>query len=219
MQKFDPYHRWLGIPPHEQPPTLYRLLGISDFESDREVITEASYRQIGHVKQYASGPNREAANEILNELSKAQVILLNPRKKTQYDISIQEVEEEEEDGDVLAPMIVQTETSAGSRSFKGRSASAAIKRKRRKQSILPLFAALGIFSFVLVTFGYWWIQASKVPPVNPQPEKSNTKTTTGPAETEIASTDKTAEPTNLAGIPKPAEKLKIGSQRRPKRSM
>ena len=95
MQNFDPYHRWLGVPPHEQPPTLYRLLGISDFESDREVITEACYRQIGHVKQYASGQHRDAANQVLNELAKAQVILLNPRKKTQYDISIQEVDEEE----------------------------------------------------------------------------------------------------------------------------
>ena len=26
---FDPYYRWLGIPQAEQPPTLYRLLGLS----------------------------------------------------------------------------------------------------------------------------------------------------------------------------------------------
>ena len=93
MQKFDPYHRWLGIPPREQPPTLYRLLGISDFESDPDVITEAAYRQIGHIKQYSSGPHRDAANRILNELSQAQVTLLDLKKKTQYDISIQPVEE------------------------------------------------------------------------------------------------------------------------------
>ena len=97
MQKFDPYHRWLGIPPHEQPPTLYRLLGISDFESDQEVITEASYRQLGHIKKYASGPHRDAANRILNELSQAQVTLLDLKKKTQYDISIQAEAEEGDD--------------------------------------------------------------------------------------------------------------------------
>ena len=132
MKKFDPYHRWLGIPPHEQPPTLYRLLGISDFESDRDVITEASYRQIGHVKQYASGPNRDAANEILNELSKAQVILLNPKKKTQYDISIQEVADED---DVTTPVIVQTEPRVGSGSFKG---SKVQGRSKVKQALRQL---------------------------------------------------------------------------------
>ena len=26
--EFDPYHRWLGIPPEEQPADHYRLLGI-----------------------------------------------------------------------------------------------------------------------------------------------------------------------------------------------
>jgi hypothetical protein len=25
---FDPYHKWLGIPPPQQPPHHYRLLGI-----------------------------------------------------------------------------------------------------------------------------------------------------------------------------------------------
>ena len=27
QEKFDPYHIWLGIPPEEQPPNHYRLLG------------------------------------------------------------------------------------------------------------------------------------------------------------------------------------------------
>ena len=29
---FDPYHRWLSIPPEEQPPDFYRLLGLRQFE-------------------------------------------------------------------------------------------------------------------------------------------------------------------------------------------
>ena len=28
MDGFDPYRKWLGIPPQEQPPNHYRLLGI-----------------------------------------------------------------------------------------------------------------------------------------------------------------------------------------------
>ena len=32
---FDPYRRWLGIPPSEQPPNCYRLLGIALLEEDQ----------------------------------------------------------------------------------------------------------------------------------------------------------------------------------------
>ena len=38
---FDPYHEWLGIPPEEQPPNHYRLLGIPLFEPDPQVIRHA----------------------------------------------------------------------------------------------------------------------------------------------------------------------------------
>ena len=31
MTQFDPWCSWLGIPPHEQPPTYYRLLGVPLF--------------------------------------------------------------------------------------------------------------------------------------------------------------------------------------------
>ena len=37
---FDPYHKWLGILPEEQPPNHYRLLGIVDFESDEDDLFE-----------------------------------------------------------------------------------------------------------------------------------------------------------------------------------
>ena len=37
-EKFDPYYQWLGIPPKDQPPSHYRLLGIEEFESNPEVI-------------------------------------------------------------------------------------------------------------------------------------------------------------------------------------
>jgi hypothetical protein len=35
---FDPYHKWLGILPKDQPPHHYRLLAIEPFESDPDVI-------------------------------------------------------------------------------------------------------------------------------------------------------------------------------------
>ena len=34
---FDPYHKWLGIPPQDQPPNHYRLLGVELFETDNGI--------------------------------------------------------------------------------------------------------------------------------------------------------------------------------------
>ena len=45
MPDFDPYHRWLGIPPDERPISKYRLLGINEFEVDRDVVNLAAERQ------------------------------------------------------------------------------------------------------------------------------------------------------------------------------
>ena len=42
---FDPYHKWLGIPKDQRPPTFYQLLGITPGEEDVEVIEEAAIRQ------------------------------------------------------------------------------------------------------------------------------------------------------------------------------
>ena len=40
-EPFDPYHVWLGIPPEEQPPNHYRLLGLRPFETNADVISNA----------------------------------------------------------------------------------------------------------------------------------------------------------------------------------
>ena len=53
---FDPYHKWLGIPPSEQPANHYRLLGVCDFEDDADVIDSAADRQMAHVRSFQSGP-------------------------------------------------------------------------------------------------------------------------------------------------------------------
>jgi len=82
---FDPYHKWLGIPPKEQPPNHYRLLGIEAFEDDLEVIESAGNRQSAFLRQLALGPNMAASQQLLNEVSKAQVCLLRSKKKEVYD--------------------------------------------------------------------------------------------------------------------------------------
>ena len=48
---FDPYHKWLGIPPEQQPASHYRLLGIAEFESDADVIdTAAAFLNLSRTK-------------------------------------------------------------------------------------------------------------------------------------------------------------------------
>jgi hypothetical protein len=82
---FNGYHVWLGIPPSEQPPNHYRLLGIATFETDLDVIDHAADRQMAHVRTYQSGRNAALSQQLLNELASARVCLLNPRRKSEYD--------------------------------------------------------------------------------------------------------------------------------------
>ena len=83
--RFDPYHKWLGIPPHEHPIHHYRLLGVDLFEADHEVIAAAADRQMAHIKAFVTGPYASQSQQLLNELSKARVCLLNEKVKEVYD--------------------------------------------------------------------------------------------------------------------------------------
>jgi hypothetical protein len=82
---FDAYHKWLGIPPDEQPPNYYRLLGVKLFETDPDVIASAADRQMAHVRTFQSGPHSAESQRVLNEISTARVALLNSDKKAEYD--------------------------------------------------------------------------------------------------------------------------------------
>ena len=88
--EFDPYHRWLGIRPEEQPADHYRRLALARFEDDPEVIRDAAERQMGHVRRYALGEHRKASQKILNELAAAKACLLDERKKAKYDEQLRE---------------------------------------------------------------------------------------------------------------------------------
>jgi len=87
-ETFDPYHRWLGIPPEEQPPGYYRLLGVKLFESDADVIDSAVNRQMAHLRTFQGGPHAALSQRLLNEVATARVCLLNPTKKAAYDNSL-----------------------------------------------------------------------------------------------------------------------------------
>lgn len=83
--EFDGHHRWLGIPKREQPPHHYRLLGISPFEDDPDVIATAAGARLTTLRQQQSGPHFELCTRLLNEVSQVRLCLLNPDKKAVYD--------------------------------------------------------------------------------------------------------------------------------------
>lgn len=85
---FDPYHKWLGIPPDEQPPNLYRLLGISLFESDPDVIDAATEQRVTYLQQLATGNHVTESQKLLNEVSAARVCLLDSRQRAIYDAEL-----------------------------------------------------------------------------------------------------------------------------------
>jgi hypothetical protein len=85
MSDFDPYHKWLGIPPQEQPAHHYRLLAISDFEVDTDVISAAAERQTIFLRTLQAGEHEVLVAQLLNEISQARVTLLNVDEKVAYD--------------------------------------------------------------------------------------------------------------------------------------
>ena len=84
----DPYYEWLGIPPKDQPPNHYRLLGVELFEQNRNVLDAAANRQMGFVKEYQAGEDSDLSQKLLNELAAARLCLLTPDNKAVYDAQL-----------------------------------------------------------------------------------------------------------------------------------
>lgn len=103
--EFDPYHKWLGIPPQHQPPDSYRLLGLEVFESDRDVIRAAAERQTAHIHKYKIGPQSEHSQRLLNEIARARVCLLDPTSKVEYDRGLRLSANQRRAPDVAAPPV------------------------------------------------------------------------------------------------------------------
>ena len=76
MPDFDPYHRWLGITPDEQPPTPHRLLGIAPDETDKETIRRAALQRNAFIRQFSIGEQGKIAERLLNEIAAARDVIL-----------------------------------------------------------------------------------------------------------------------------------------------
>ncbi len=91
---FDPYHKWLGIAPSEQPPDHYRLLGVPKFESDLVVIDAAADRALTFLRKHQSGEHQQQANDLLNEVTRAWRCLAKPELKEKYDARLRAADDE-----------------------------------------------------------------------------------------------------------------------------
>ena len=86
--EFDPYFKWLGIHPKDQPPNHYKLLGVELFESDPDVVSNAADARMLLVKTFQTGGNSDLSQRILNEVATAKVCLLSPEQKARYDLTL-----------------------------------------------------------------------------------------------------------------------------------
>jgi hypothetical protein len=83
--EFDAYRVWLGIPKAEQPPHHYRLLGVTLFETDPQVIQEGADRQIAHLKTKQTGKHVALSQQLLQQVTAAAGCLLDTAAKGRYD--------------------------------------------------------------------------------------------------------------------------------------
>ena len=69
-----------GNPPAEQPPNYYRLLGISLFESDTDVIEVAADQRMAIFRSFQAGPHSDLTQKLLNEVTAAKLCLLKAER-------------------------------------------------------------------------------------------------------------------------------------------
>src|SRR5204863_9627220 len=82
---FDPYYTWLGIRPEEQPADHYRLIGLRQFEGNGDVISNALDQKMQFLRTLQVGKRSAVSQKVLNEISAAGGVLLDPKKKQGYD--------------------------------------------------------------------------------------------------------------------------------------
>jgi hypothetical protein len=85
---FDPYFKWLGIPPHEQPPTHYRLLAIPLFTADPNVIENAADQRMAHLRTVQTGQSAALSQSLLDQIAQARACLLDRVQKGAYDAQL-----------------------------------------------------------------------------------------------------------------------------------
>ena len=95
MAKTNALTDWLGIPPGEQPPHYYRLLGLKLFTSDRGKIDAAAEKTINRVRKLAGENHKAVAAKLIGMIDTARSCLLNAEYKSAYDNQLRTSRSEE----------------------------------------------------------------------------------------------------------------------------
>ena len=166
--EIDPYYKWLGIPPSEQPPNHYRLLVITLFENNSAVIESAANRQMTYLQQLSSGEDLEYAQKLLGEVSRARVCLLNAEKKSAYDKQLRRklaaqqsqkagaaVRHKQPAASAAAKIPSLAERSSDRSTLKSaKRTQPQAPRTRRKKNALPLQITLGVVTVLLIVAAF-----------------------------------------------------------------
>jgi len=195
-ESFDPYLKWLGIPPKHQPPNHYRLLGIEVFEADPDVIANAADARMTHLKTFSSGKHSELSQQILNEISAARICLLNAQDKAEYDAELKIKLRPKAAPPVRKPAkaavpVVDTDVTAPV-PFIATDASPSMIGKLRKTSAMDqpwvkpavIGALVGVVAFLLVVAIYSLQGSESSPPGDPLtqlPEQAHVPEASPPA--------------------------------------
>lgn len=99
---FDPYYKWLGIPPAQQPPDYYQLFRIEPFESDVEIIERAYNKELKFLEQHEKGAHASDAQRLCNHLDEAHRCLVNAAEKAAYDSRLRDKMKADEEAEAEA---------------------------------------------------------------------------------------------------------------------
>ena len=173
---FDPYRKWLGIPPNAQPPNHYRLLSVELFEADPEVIDTCAQRQMSFVRTFALGEHAEHAQLLLNELAKARATLLDPESKAKYDAWLNAIWQQPaavpSSPDVSTNVTSSVQLDIPTAPVAPRKTSRPKTRRQQPSKLIPLIAGFAVALLAIATIG-WLLSGPKQPvvaelPVNEQ---------------------------------------------------
>ena len=161
---FDPYHKWLGIPPAHQPADHYRLLGIEQFEGDTDVISLAADQRMTFLRTFQSGEQSELSQRLLNEVAAAKICLLNAKEKARYDAELARktppdapppLPAGDDSQGAFAAFAVGSQTESASSRSRGPTQDKAGLRKKKNQVPVVAIAVVILLVIVLVGLILW----------------------------------------------------------------
>lgn len=86
---FDPYRAWLGVHEVRRPLNAYELLGLSSLEDDPELIrASVGLKRAALLSRRDEAP-AEVWDQLYCEIEEAARVLLDPERKTAYDLAVQ----------------------------------------------------------------------------------------------------------------------------------